>query len=225
MSNRPQKLPYLNAKQVRENGRQYYLNAQGDRFPSVTTILNATKPQADRERLLQWRQRIGLAEATRISTAAGRRGTSTHKYIEQYLQGEEISCPESVRPYWDSIEPVLQEISDVQLVEGTVFHDDLRYAGRLDCVASYRGIPCVCDWKTADFPKGSIERLFDYPLQLAAYQAAFNESYQGYDIQLNHALLVVAIAHHPAEVFWFKPDAIALYWQQWTERLAEFWQR
>jgi genome maintenance exonuclease 1 len=216
-------LPRSSAKQVRENGKQYYIDAKGEKLPSVTTILNATKPQEDRERLLNWRQRVGVVEANQISGAASRRGTGTHKQIQRYLEGKDSPCPDAILPYWQSIEPVLQDVSNIRLVEGTVFNNDLRYAGIVDCVASFRGVPCICEWKTADKPKGSVERLYDYPLQIAAYSSAVNHHYQAYDIKLEHALIVVAIPGMPAEVFWFKPEVMQIYWQQWEERVAAFW--
>ena len=218
-----QLLPSYRAKTVRENGKQYYVDTNGDRLPSVTTILNATKPQEAREALFNWRQRVGTEEANRITTNASRRGTSIHKRIQRYLLGEDTACTETMLPYWESIEPVLQDIDEVKLVEGYVFHNNLRYAGRVDCVASYQGIPCICDWKTADKPKKSIERLYDAPLQLAAYSGAFNHCYQEYGIKLNHALLVVAIPGVPAEIFWFEPEEIINYWEQWQERVTAFW--
>lgn len=218
-----QLLPQLHAKSLRENGKQYYVDAKGDRLPSVTTILNATKPQEARDRLANWRQRVGTDEANRIASTASRRGTQTHKYIQRYLQGLDIPSPDS--PYWESIKPVLQNIDTVRLIESPVFHYNLRYAGVVDCVASYNGIPCVCEWKTADKPKGSIERLFDYPLQLAAYLGAVNHYYQDYGIKLDRALLVVAIPEMLAEVFWFEGAEIDFYWQQWEKRVAAYWQR
>lgn len=224
MSSQPQHLPRASAKQLREEGKQYYLDTNGNKLPSVSTILNATKPQEDRERLYNWRQRVGATEANQISGKASRRGTGTHKQIQRYLEGKNLVCPDDILPYWQSIEPVLQEVSDVKLVEGTVFNYDLKYAGIVDCVASFRDIPCICEWKTADKPKGSIERLYDYPLQIAAYFNAVNSYYQEYGIKLNHALLVVAIPDLPAEVFWFEPEAMANYSQQWQERVAKFWQ-
>ncbi|MEH2289109.1 PD-(D/E)XK nuclease family protein [Nostoc sp.] len=220
-----QLLPRINSKSLRENGKQYYVDAKGNRLPSVTTILNITKPQADRDRLLNWKARVGTEEATRISTNASRRGTQTHKQIERYLLGQNPVCPEASRPYWESIKPVLEEIDTVRLVEGSVFHYDLSYSGKVDCIASYQGIPCICEWKTADKPKGSIEHLYEYPLQLTAYIGAINNYYQHDGIQLNHALLVVAIPEMPAEVFWFEPAAIKDYWQQWEKRVAEYWER
>lgn len=82
-------LPRLHAKSVRDNGKQYYVDVKGDRLPSVTTILNATKPPEDRDRLASWRQRVGTDEANRISGTASRRGTQTHKQIQRYLLGED----------------------------------------------------------------------------------------------------------------------------------------
>jgi len=110
-------------------------------------------------------------------------------------------------------------------VESPIFHYDLSYAGQIDCVASYRGVPCLCEWKTADKPKQSVERLHDYPLQVVAYWGAVNRFYQDYNLGLDHAMLVVAIPEQTAEIFWFEPDALALYWQQWQQRLATYRRR
>jgi hypothetical protein len=222
MSPNIQLLPNYQAKSLREQGKRYYVDEGGIRFPSVTTILNATKPQAAKEALMNWRDRVGTVEANKISSAASRRGTSTHKHIQRYLLGKNVSVPEVARPYWESVEPVLQDIQDVRLVEGSVFHYGLNYAGRVDCVASYKGIPCVCDWKTADRPKASVARLYDGPLQLAAYSGAVNQFYQDYGIKIDCALLVVALPEMPAEVFWFEPEQMANYWQEWEQRVAEF---
>lgn len=210
---------------MRQDGKQYYLDSSGIRLPSVTTILNVTKPQADRDALFQWRQRVGEGAANQIAAAASRRGTGTHKQIQRFLEGEAFSGSAAILPYWQSIEPVLQDIQNVRLVEGSVFHYDLGYAGRVDAVASFRGVPCLCEWKTADKPKGSVEHLYDYPLQLAAYCSAANQFYRAYGVKLEHALLVVAIPGVPAEVFWFESAALQTYWQQWQQRVVAFSQR
>jgi genome maintenance exonuclease 1 len=220
-----QSLPPYRSKQVREHGRQYYLDDRGLRLPSVSTILNATRSPEQRQALANWQQRVGMEEAMRITTTASRRGTGTHKQIQRYLQGEVVTCPDHVKPYWESIKSVLTAVDGVRLVEGTVFHYDLGYAGIVDCVASYQDTPCICEWKTADSPKQSVDRLHDYPLQLAAYFGAVNHLYRDHDLNLNHALLAIAIPDQTAEVFWFDAGAIDHYWQQWQERVAIFWRR
>ena len=218
-------LPVYRSKQVRENGRQYYLDDRGLRLPSVSTILNATRSPEQRQALANWQQRMGKEEAARITTTASRRGTGTHKQIERYLQGEAIECPDGIRPYWDSIQSVLQGVDQVMLIEGPVFHYELGYAGKVDCIARYEGTPCLCEWKTADRPKHSLDRLNDYPLQVVAYWGAVNQFYHDHDIELDHALLAIAIPDQPAETFWFDLETIAEYWQQWQDRVAIFWRR
>lgn len=217
-----QLLPALSAKSVKEAGKSYYLDPEGRRYPSVTSVLNATKPQAAREALYNWQQRVGVDTAREITQTAGRRGVSTHKYIQRYLLGKSFDYPESVRPYWESLEPILQEIDQVRLVESFVFHSGYNYAGRVDCIASYRGIPCILDWKTADRPKTSIERLYDAPLQLAAYLGAANQIYAGEGLQLDQAVVVVAVPGMTAQVFHLD---LLTYWPQWEARVKEYWQR
>ena len=215
-------LPSITASLKRSHGRSYYMDAQGQRLPSVTTILNATKPAADRQALARWKQRVGKTKAQQISTTASRRGSFTHKYLKDYLLGKADTCPDAALPYWRSLDSVLPHISEVRLVEGTVFHYDLGYAGKVDGIVSYRGVPCVVDWKTSDRPKESVQRLYDNPLQVAAYCGAINHTYADQQIHLTTAMIVVAIADEPAEVFWFDQDDLKPYWQQWQERLQEF---
>lgn len=212
-------LPTIAAKSVRHNRRSYFMDAEGTRLPSVTTILNATKPPEARQALAQWRSRVGTTEATRIATTASRRGTKTHTVLKRYLLGEKVSCSEAAQPYWDSLQTVLTEVTAVRLVEGNVFHYDLGYAGKVDCIASYRGLPCVVDWKTSDRPKQSIDRLYDAPLQLAAYCGAVNHCYESM-IKIRHALVVVAVPDRPAETFWLEPETLRHYWHHWQDRLA-----
>ncbi|MEP0889211.1 MULTISPECIES: PD-(D/E)XK nuclease family protein [unclassified Leptolyngbya] len=205
--------------------RGYFIDEMGVRLPSVTTVLNATKPPEAREALAKWRDRLGSEEASRVSIAASRRGTLTHTQLRHYLLGNPIPCPDLIRPYWESLQPVLTDIQEVHLVETTVFHHDLGYAGKVDCVVNYQGTPCLLDWKTGDRPKGSIERLYDAPLQVAAYCGAVNHSRQVEGVEVRSARVVVALPDQPAEVFSFDLADVLSYWEQWEERLAKFYRR
>lgn len=210
-------LPKLTAKTVRRHGRSFLQDDQMRSLPSVSTILNATKPPEARAALARWRSRLGTEAAQAVTTTASRRGTQIHKHLRQFLEGQPTPCSETVLPYWESVAPVLAEIDLVRLVEGPVFHYDLGYAGRVDCLVSYRGTLCLCDWKTADAPKSSVERLYDAPLQLAAYCGAVNHCYP--PLKIRHGVVVVAIPDQPAQVFWFDADALRQYWHQWSDRL------
>ncbi len=223
MRKSPYLLPVISAKTSRQKGRSYFVDELGQRLPSVSSILSATKPAADRKALRQWQQRVGQTEARRITGQASRRGTQTHTYLRHYLLGTAIPCPEDAKPYIRSLEPVLAIIDNVRLVEGTVFHYDLGYAGRVDCIASYQGVPCIVDWKTSDRPKETVQRLYDHPLQLAAYCGAANHIYADCGIQLTEAVLINAVPDREAEVFWFDAGTLQDYWHQWQSRVDQFY--
>lgn len=201
------------------------MDAAGVRLPSVTTVLNATRPPEAREALARWRDRLGHEAAGQVTIAASRRGTGTHTQLRHYLMGHPTPCPEAIRPYWESLQPVLADIQTVYRVEETVFHYDLGYAGKIDCVVDYRGVPSLLDWKTSDRPKGSLDRLYDAPLQLAGYYGAVNHSGVPQGLEVRSALLVVALPDQPAEIFAFDRDQLRPYWEQWEARLAQFYRR
>ena len=56
--------------------RKRRLVFNGKIYPSVSTILAATKPESDRLALQRWRQKVGFDQAQKISIAACQRGTS-----------------------------------------------------------------------------------------------------------------------------------------------------
>ncbi|MEP0780261.1 exonuclease [Microcoleus sp. ZQ-A2] len=214
-----QPLPHYYAKPARENGIGYLLDSRGIRLPGITTILEATKSPEAKARLARWRQNKGESEANRICRTSRDRGTLLHNLIKSYFLGESFTCPDSIKPYWENLFPILQDIHDVRLIEGNVFHYYEGYAGKVDCVASYHSIPCVIEFKSAD----RIKRLYDEPLQLAAYWGALNRQYAvKYGVSLNHTLL---IATTPDEVSltWFDPDEVMDYWHKWQQRVAQFW--
>ncbi|MEH1787380.1 MAG: hypothetical protein V7L23_17815 [Nostoc sp.] len=79
------------------------------------------------------------------------------------------------------------------------------YAGKVDLVARYQGVPHLIEWTTAEEPKLRIDKLYDKPLQLAAYGGAINRYYSDhlFNCKINHALIVVALPGEEAEIFEF----------------------
>ena len=55
--------PYQEFKRMSVNGKRLYENPFGDPVPSVTTILDKTKPKEKREALNRWKKRVGEKEA------------------------------------------------------------------------------------------------------------------------------------------------------------------
>jgi len=70
-------------------------------------------------------------------------GSNLHTSIELFLtdRRDEIKIRSGNEGHWQSIEPLLSDVTGVQYVEHPVRHCELKYAGIVDCIAEYR---CVC---------------------------------------------------------------------------------
>ena len=66
---------------VNVDGKRLYVAPNGEKYPSVTTVLSDYKKDA----IVAWRKRVGNEQANKISTQASRRGTKVHKLCEDYL--------------------------------------------------------------------------------------------------------------------------------------------
>ena len=66
------------------NGKRFYKTPEGLLYPSVTTITS----QHGKDKIIEWRKRVGEEEANRISTKASNRGAKVHKICENYLNNE-----------------------------------------------------------------------------------------------------------------------------------------
>lgn len=175
---------------------------------------------SDRLALKRWRKRVGYQQAQQISTQACRRGTSIHKAIDYFLAGQDLPEDVPANPYWQSIEATLKSIDEVHLVESAVYHAEQQYAGRLDCLGTWAGELCVFDWKTASKPK-KLEWITDYCLQITAYTAAINHLY---NVQIDRALIAIALPDQEAQLFLLNEEDLSQYWQEFLVRLR-LWQQ
>ena len=69
-------------------GLRHYNIDDKEKLPSVTTILKATESEEKKQKLAEWRERIGEEAATRIVDESGARGTAMHKILEKYILEE-----------------------------------------------------------------------------------------------------------------------------------------
>lgn len=208
-------LSHYHGKPSWKNGIGYLVDNRGVRLPGVTSIMQATKSPPQKAQLTHWRQKVGSYEANRIIQASKKRGTIIHELVSKHLMGQPYSCPDFVRPYWDNLLPILGNIDNIRLVEGNLFHYYLGYAGRVDCVANYLGIPCVIEFKSAE----RLKSLYDEPLQTAAYCGAVNRQY---GLRLKNALVIVTTPDE-ADVTWFEPQEVKSNWDLWKQKVADFW--
>ena len=108
--NAPIEIPDFKLKISNENGTRFYLTEDGNKYPSITSVLSANPEK--QKGLQKWRQRVGREEATKISGRAARRGTVVHKICEDYLNNEEDysngAMPDSLEMF-NSLKPILDK--------------------------------------------------------------------------------------------------------------------
>ena len=180
------------------DGKRHYCLPDGSKVPSVTTILDRTKPEEKRQALANWKKRVGEQQAQQITTEAANRGTRMHAYLEHYaLEADMKPLPNNpfAQPSWFmAAEVILQGLCNVDEfwgVEVPVYYSGL-YAGTTDCLGLWKGQPAIIDFKQTNKPKKR-EWIDDYFIQLAAYAAAHNNTH-GTDIKTG----VIMMAQQPA---------------------------
>jgi len=161
------------------NGGRHY-DIDGDKLPSVTTILSATQSDEKKASLAAWKARMGDKAADAVRDTAAERGTAMHTYLEHYLDG---TGHKDMTPLGQQAEVMANKIIEAGLgdleelwgLETTLYYPDL-YAGATDVVGIYAGQPAIIDFKQSNKPKRR-EWIMDYFEQLGAYAMAHNQVY------------------------------------------------
>jgi genome maintenance exonuclease 1 len=152
------------------DGTRVYETPSGRAYPSVTTVTGLHSAKG----IMEWRKRVGEAEANRISGRASARGTRIHNYCESYLLGESTEPDMFDAEMFNSIKPLLDQIDNIHALEDPLYSDHLQVAGTVDCIAEFQGKLSVIDFKTASKPKDR-DDIHNYFMQTAAYAVAFEE--------------------------------------------------
>jgi len=168
------KYTYVDSTRHTDHGTRNY-DVAGERLPSVTTILGRTK---DQKFLQDWKKKVGEKEAERIKIASATRGTSMHKYLENYVIGkgyEDLTelGQETKRMAEKVIELGLAPVSEYFGSEVTLYYPGL-YAGSTDLVGMHNDKETIIDFKQSNRPKRE-EWIGDYKLQAAAYAMAHDQ--------------------------------------------------
>lgn len=173
------KLPELqfDLESVTSEAGRYYTTPTGEKYPSVTTVLSATK---DDSFLIEWRKRIGEEEARKITKKSADRGTKLHAAYEKYLLNElsdmkiRMLMPD-IKDFFFQLRPhVDKNIGDVYGLEQALYSHKLKVAGRTDCIAEWNGKLSIVDYKNARREKTE-EMVEGYFVQCTLYAVMFEE--------------------------------------------------
>jgi genome maintenance exonuclease 1 len=186
------------SRDTQPDGTRFYKTPSGFSYPSVTTITG----QATAEGIKKWRQRVGEAEANRVSSRASARGTRIHGYCEDYLRGNLFEMDMFDAEMFNSIKFLLDDIDNIHCLETPLWSDHLQVAGTVDCIAEFQGKLTVIDFKTASKPKDR-DDIYHYFMQTAAYAVAFEERTK---IPVGRLAIIMAVENDDPRWFIEKRD-------------------
>ena len=174
----PVKLPKLTA--TNKDGVRLYETPEGNFYPSITTVLSIRK----KEGLMEWRKRVGNDVANYVARTASARGIKVHHMCEDYLNNQHLDSPDKWEEHKKDFLPwclfgqlrdkALNNIDEIYTQECSLYSDKYKVAGRVDCIAKYKGVPSVIDFKTSTKER-SDEWNENYYIQGTAYSEMFHE--------------------------------------------------
>jgi hypothetical protein len=207
------------------DGRRMYSTPDGLAVPSVTTILDKTKPEQAKKALREWKKRVGETKAAEITKEAAGRGTRMHAWLEQYVKEDRIDEPGS-NPYSQQshkmaniiVEQGLDKMEECWGTEVPLYFPQV-YAGTTDCLGVYNGKAAIIDFKQTNKPKKT-EWIGDYFMQLCAYAAAHNEVH-GTDIQ--QGVILMCSKDFQYQTWTIEGEDFEEYSRQWWTRVGEYY--
>ena len=188
------------------NGKRHYVTPDGNKYVSITTLLS----NLSKAGIQKWRERVGEVEANKISTKASRQGSRVHSICESYIKNEygylDGRMPNEIDMF-SSIQPLLDRIDNVHVIEGALYSDELQLAGRTDLIAEFDGNLSVIDYKTSRKIK-NWEMCHSYFMQGAFYAYAYEERT---GIPVHNIVIIMAVENEKPLLFretknrWIEP--------------------
>jgi len=223
----PNKYNYVPLLRETINGSRKYATPDGEKLPSVTTILDATKSEESKQALQNWRKRVGVQKAQEITTEAAGRGTRMHKWLEDYIKTGILNEPGS-NPYSLQSHSMAQSIINQGLIKcneywGTevpLYYPKI-YAGTTDLAGVHDGSEAIMDHKQTNKPKKR-EWIDDYFVQLAAYANAHNEVH---GTKIRKGVIFMCSADNLYQEFILEGTEFDKYTEIWFNRVEQYYMK
>lgn len=219
------KFKYEKLSRDESTGKRLYATPQGHKVPSVTTVLDKTKPEESRIALANWRKAVGEKKAQEITTEAANRGTRMHKFLEDYVKGESMNeaitnpfAQQSQKMAKIVIEKGMCNVSEVWGSEVPLYFPEL-YAGTTDCVGVHNGDESILDFKQTNKPK-KLEHISDYFLQLTAYALAHNEVH---GTNIRKGVILMCSKDYEYQEFILEPKDFDYWTEEWCKRVEQYY--
>jgi genome maintenance exonuclease 1 len=219
------KYTYSKLTRDESTGKRLYATPDGHKVPSVTTILDKTKPAEARQALANWKKAVGEKKAQEIVTEAAGRGTRMHKFLEDYIKGETLNenitnpyAQQSLKMAKIVIDKGMSNVNEVWGSEVPLYFPEL-YAGTTDCVGIHSGDESILDFKQTNKPK-KLEYITDYFLQLTAYALAHNEIH---GTNIRKGVILMCSKDYEYQEFILEPKDFDYWTEEWCKRVSEYY--
>ncbi len=213
------KYNYLNVSRSEAHGSRTY-DVNGIRLPSVTTILSRTKDQTF---LKEWKAKVGEQKAEEIKNLSSSRGTSMHKYIENYILNKGY---EDLTNLGQEAKSMAQKVIEVGLLpvssyygsEVTLHYPGL-YAGSTDLVGVHNDMDTIIDFKQSNRPKRQ-EWVEDYFMQIAAYAMAHDYVHGS---KIRQGVIMICTPDLYYQEFKFQDEELRRWKHKFLKRLDQYY--
>lgn len=163
-------LPKLERELI-DSVRYYTLPSGNKRLVSITSVISHYK----KDFFDNWRKKVGIEKANKITKKATSRGTDTHSLIESYLLNENLPSVQPISEYLFKIaKPTIKRIDNIHCLESSLYSEVLGVAGSVDTIAEFDGELAVIDYKTSKEPK-PVDWIEGYFVQTMFYGMALYE--------------------------------------------------
>lgn len=223
----PTKFKYEAIKRIDTPEGRRYATPDGEKLPSVTTILDATKSEESKQALHNWRKRVGAVQAQAITTEAAGRGTRMHKWLENYIKtgemGEPGSNPYSIQSHQMAqsiIQQGMHKCTEYWGTEVPLYYPKI-YAGTTDLCGVHDGSEAIMDHKQTNKPKKR-EWIDDYFVQLTAYANAHNEVH---GTKIRKGVIFMCSAANEYQEFIIEGNEFDKYSDLWFRRCEDYYSK
>ena len=159
-------LPHLSRENI--DGVRYDSVPLEEELIKLVSITSVTSHK-NRQIFINWRKRVGEAQADKITRQSTSRGTDMHTLTEFYLKNEDLPTVQPLSDYLFKIaKPDLNRIDNIHALESSLYSRVLGVAGTVDCIAEFDGELAIIDFKTSKKPK-PVDWIEHYFVQCMAY--------------------------------------------------------
>jgi len=177
-----------------------------DLFPKIDLL--------SRNGIRRWRNRVGAAEANKVTRRSASIGTHVHNNIEKWLLGQDNYSESSYTANQLAntvIDHLKENLTVVHGIEHQMYSDQLRAAGTADLIGVYKGQRAIIDFKTSRKIKDE-KHITSYYLQGAGYAQMVLERH---DVIVPNIVIIMVSLENELKVF-ERPVS------QWSGKISNF---